>query len=75
VAAAIATHHMYVPYIYVYHMMMMIWIAEGLGRVQDDTLYSELEVTDGNNLFAYVPLIITRTTLMDMLEEATWCLE
>jgi len=53
----------------------MIWIAEGFGRVQDDTLYSELEVTDGNNLFAYVPLIITRTTLMDMLEEATWCLE
>jgi len=56
VAAAIATHHMYVPYIYFYNMMM-IWIVS-----QDDTLHSELEVTDANNLFAYVPLIITHTT-------------
>jgi len=26
------------------------------------SLYSELEVTDANNSFAYVPLIITHTT-------------
>jgi len=45
------------------------------------SLYSELEVTDANNLFVYIYIYIytfdithTRPGLMDMLEKATWCL-
>ena len=63
VAAAIATHQMYVPYIYYfYHMTWWYASRKGLITSQDDTLYSEMEVTDANNFFAYVPLIITHTT-------------